>query len=186
MAQKVITQSQIKQSSPLAPVTHTSSSTTHQRVPPSRSTHKGDKIPTHQSTLLSDLKDMINKDSQKLPIIIPTPLTIVTAEIVSEIEDKTTNMTEVVDQYDIDEDNSHLLHQHREDPSFRILYKEVIRMVYRRKYEILKRRGLAPTAIREQCRSAMGHKRRKRIKNQKLRLKKKEAKKQQNSLVISV
>ena len=103
-------------------------------------------IPTKPSTLLDDIMyQIMENDTSKLPTLIPTALTNTANEIVREVESKTTQITDVVDQYDIDEDTSPLLREHQNDPSFRIFYKDIVKQINHDKKRQLKKWGLTPT-----------------------------------------
>ena len=131
---------------------------------------------TKSSTLLDDLLHKIERDNSRVTAPIPTALTTITNAIVEEVESKTTQITDVVDQYDIDADTSPLLMEHQSDPSYRILYKDVVKQIKHHKKRHLLRYGLTPTQIREITRSDKGKARRNKLKTIKMRLKKKDKK----------
>ena len=130
-------------------------------------------IPIKPSTLLDDIMYQMENDTSKLPTLIPTALTNIANEVVREVESKTTQITDVVDQYDIDEDTSPLLQEHQTDPSFRIFYKDIVKQINHDKKRQLKKWGLTPTQIREVTRSKEGTAKRKKLKSFKMRQKKK-------------
>ena len=130
-------------------------------------------IPTKPSTLLDDILYQMEHNTSKLPPLAPTTLTNTVNDIVREVESKTTQITDVVDQYDIDEDTSPLLREHQNDPSYRIFYKDIVKQINHEKKRQLKRWGLTPTQIREVTRSKEGTAKRKKLKSLKMRQKKK-------------